>query len=83
MVLYTHKANEFLDNLDNGYSELKQHEMISLPKIRLQSIMQEYATRQLDFQKGMFSPIIDYLKKQYSLKQYRRFLYCHHSILTK
>lgn len=58
------EANEFLNNLEDGYNKLKQHEMISLPKIRLQSIMHEYATSQLLARKNILSHIVVYLQNQ-------------------
>ena len=44
------EANKYLDSLKDGYDEVKIHEMISLPKIRLQGIMQEYADKQFAIQ---------------------------------
>ena len=44
------EANKFLDSLKDGYDEVKLHEMISVPKIRLQGIMQEYADKQFAIQ---------------------------------
>lgn len=37
------KANIFLDSLNEGYDELELHEMITIPKIKMQGIMQYYA----------------------------------------
>lgn len=44
------EANKFLDSLKDGYDEVELHEMISVPKIRLQGIMQEYADKQFAIQ---------------------------------
>ncbi|MCP4987999.1 MAG: hypothetical protein GY928_18690, partial [Colwellia sp.] len=37
------ESADFLNNHEDGYSSHKLHEMISLPKIKLQSLMGEFA----------------------------------------
>ena len=40
------KAEEFLNNHKDGYNSFKIHEMISLPKIKIQALMSEFSDEQ-------------------------------------
>ena len=40
------EANKFLDKQSEGYDEVKLHELMHLPKIRVQSLMSNFASEQ-------------------------------------
>jgi len=41
------EANKFLDKQSEGYDEVKLHEMLTMPKIKFQSLMAHFADEQL------------------------------------
>lgn len=64
------EANKFLDSLKNGYDEVKLHEMISVPKIRLQGIMQEHADKQCDIQRvSQQRELLSWMKENHHLEK--------------
>lgn len=65
------KAEEYLNSLSDGYDGVERHQMITLPKIRLQHLMHSYAEQH--FQDQLKEPLkkIQFLKEQRTTGRFR------------